>query len=356
MSGPVDLVAFAARLRDLPFRFRDETQPFDGDDLRGRFAHRPHRPTDVYGSADLVFVLWIVGELESRTTPAGRQEWISRIQAFQDPETGYFGRGHLAGHGPAHATGFATAALRLLGAQPAYPFRWAGSLFGSRERVESWLDSLDWNVVWTGSHGAGTAAALLDAPSLATLPRGWEGWVLDGLSARVDARTGFWKRGLLDAFFRRPTTLDLGGAAHFWWLYDRLSKPIPSPRKAIEGILSLQRRTGLWGTRLFNGNFPQGIDFDALHGLRCGLKQLSGDERRSSGERIVAAIDRYADAVERHLEDAGSLARLLSTSHKVVGTLNALAEADGLYTELTGAPRFLTPRPWRSALTAVSWQ
>ncbi len=356
MPGPTDLTAVAARLHELPRRFRDEAQPFADRDLRGSFSHRPGRATDVYGSADLVFVLWIVGELETRTTPTGRREWISRIQSFQDPATGYFDRGFLAGHGPAHATGFATAALRLLGAQPAHPFRWAESLFGSRERVESWLDSLNWNVVWTGSHGAGTAAALLDAPSLATLPRGWEDWVLEGLAARVDPGTGFWKRGLLDRLLRRPTTVDLGGAAHFWWLYDRLQKPIPSPRKAIDGILSLQRPSGLWGTRLLNGNFPQGVDFDALHGLMCGLKQLPGDERKVCGERIVAAIKRYGDAVARHFADDRSLGRLLSTSHKVVGTLNAIAEANGLYALLTGSPRFMTPRAWRSALTAVSWQ
>jgi hypothetical protein len=304
----------------------------------------------------MVFVLWILGELESRTTDAGRREWVSILQSFQDPRTGRFEPGGVAAESTMHATAFATAALKLLGSRPRHPHAWAEPLFAEPETIRRWVDSFNWNQIWSGSHELGAAAAVIDAPRGVDLPEKWGDWTLDVSTEKLDHRTGFWKNGVLDRVWRRPTTIDLGGAAHFWWIYHHLGRPIPYPEKVVPSILALQRESGLWGTRLFNGAYPQGIDFDALNGLRLAWLQLSEEARSAQRGQILEALDRYACAADAHLNGEGSVERLFRTSHKLVGTLNALAELDLLHRTLTGASKLETPRPLRSALTEVAWQ
>jgi hypothetical protein len=350
------LDAFLAQIEPFLRRFHDPRAGYDPRDLRGRFSTRAGGETDLYGSADAVYIWWILGDLESRTTGPGRREWASVIQSFQEPRSGRFAPGEAALESAMHATAFATAALELLGSSPRHPHAWAEQLFASPESIRGWVDSFDWHQIWTGSHQLGAAAAVIDAPQGIHLPREWADWTVAALTEKLDAETGLWKNGVLDLVWRRPTAIDLGGAAHFWWIYHHLGRPIPRPEKAIDSILTLQRKTGLWGTRLFNGAYPQGIDFDALNGLRLAWSQLSAETRSARRSEVVASLDRYACAAAAHLDADGSVDRLFPTPHKLVGTLNALAELDLLYTELTGEPKLETPAPLRSALTQVAWQ
>ncbi len=355
-SQTLRLDIFLSQIEPFLERFHDPRTRFDPRDLRGRFSSRAGGHTDLYGSADLVFVLWILGELESRTTTPGRQEWVSTIQSFQDPQTGRFRPGEAAVESSTHATAFATAALTLLGSRPLHPHKWAEQRFATPEAIREWVDSFNWSQIWTGSHEVGAAAAVIDAPQGIRLPAEWADWTVEAFTERVDGKTGFWKNGMLDRVWHRPTTIDLGGAAHFWWIYHHLGRPIPSPEKVIANILALQRQTGLWGTRLFNGAYPQGIDFDALNGLRLAWLQLSEETRASRRSQIEEALDRYASAEDAPLNSVGSLDRLFATPHTLVGTLNALAELDLLYRALTGRPKLETSTPPRSALTRVAWQ
>jgi len=355
-SRTLRLEVFLPQLEPFLERFHDPRARFDRRDLRGLFSTRAGGHTDLYGSADLVYVLWILDELESRTTAEGRREWVSTLQSFQDPETGLFRPGEAAVESITHATAFATAALKLLGSRPLHPHRWAEQRFASPEAIREWVDSFEWHQIWTGSHELGAAAAVIDAPEGIRLPAEWADWTLEAFTERVDDDTGLWKNGLLDRVWRGPTTIDLGGAAHFWWIYHHLGRPIPHPEKVIANVLALQRKTGLWGTRLFNGAYPQGIDFDALIGLRVAWLQLSEEARASRRGQIKEALDRYACAADAHLDTAGSVDRLFRKPHKLVGTLNALAELDLLYRALTGRPKLETSSPLRSALTQVAWQ
>jgi hypothetical protein len=355
-SRTLRLDAFLSQVEPFLQRFHVERAGFDPHDLRGYFSVRASGKTDLYGSADMVFVLWILDELESRTTDSGRREWVSVLQSFQDRRTGLFQPGPDAAESAIHATAFATAALKLLGSRPRHPHAWAEPLFADRETIRHWVDSLDWSQIWTGSHELGAAAAVIDAPRGIQLPEEWADWILEALTERLDPKTGFWKNGVFDRIWRKPTTVDLGGAAHFWWIYHHLGRPIPHPEKVIANVLALQRETGLWGTRLFNGAYPQGIDFDALIGLRLAWLQLPEEARAARRSPMVAALERYSCAAEAHLNGEGSVERLFRTSHKLVGTLNALAELDLLHRTLTGAPKLETPRPLRSALTEVAWQ
>jgi hypothetical protein len=337
-------------------RFHSGQHDFNPKDIRGHFSITPNKETDLYGSSDMAYILWILDEIDERTTPEGRAEWAAVIQRFQNPQTGRFDRGNLSGESTTHATAFATGALVLLGSRPRYPHRWAESIFNSPESIERWLDSFYWHEVWSGSHEAGAAAALLDAPQGVSVPPAWKEWVLQAFSKRVDERTGFWKEGIADCILRDATTIDLGGAAHFWWIYMRLKQPIPYPEKVIDNILSLQKESGIWGTRLFNGALPQGIDFDAINGLRLAYRALPPEIREQKRERIVAALNRYACIAHYHLNAPGSVNRLFTKTHKMVGTLNALAELNLFYEELTGRQKIITPRQWRSVMSKITWQ
>jgi hypothetical protein len=355
-SQKLHLDTFLPQIEPFLQRFHVERAGFDPRDLRGYFSARATGKTDLYGSADMVFVLWILGELESRTTDSGRREWVSVLQSFQDPRTGLFEPGQAATESTMHATAFATAALKLLGSRPRHPHAWAEPLFAEPEAIRQWVGSFSWNQIWSGSHELGAAAAIIDAPQGIDLPKEWADWALEALTEKLDHQTGFWKNGAFDRVWRAPTTIDLGGAAHFWWIYHHLGHPIPYPEKVISNILALQGETGLWGTRLFNGAYPQGIDFDALGGLRLAWLQLPEEARSARRSQILAALDRYACAADAHLNSEGSVERLFRTSHKLVGTLNALAEVDLLHRTLTGAPKLETSNPLRSALTEVAWQ
>lgn len=355
-SRRLNLDSFLSQIEPFLQRFHVAGMRFDPQDLRGQFSTRAGGNADLYGSADMVFVLWILDELESRTTEAGRREWVSVIQSFQDRRTGRFEPGEVAAESTTHATAFATAALKLLGSRPRHPHAWAEPLFADPETIRRWVDSLDWRQIWTGSHELGAAAAVIDAPHKIDLPPEWGNWTLEAFTEKLDPKTGLWKNGVFDRIWRRPTTVDLGGAAHFWWIYHHLDHPIPYPEKVISNLLALQRETGLWGTRLFNGAYPQGIDFDALGGLRLAWLQLSDEVRSAHRDQILAALDRYSCAAAAHLNPAGSVERLFRTPHKLVGTLNALAELDLLYRALTGTPTLETRKPLRSALTEVAWQ
>ncbi len=355
-APPLDLAPFAAQLEGFLARCHEPGAHLDAKDLRGRFAARPGAPPDLYGCADAVYVLWILDELDARTRADGRRAWVERLQAFQDPGTGWFDRGSLHGHDRPHATAFATAALALLGAAPRHPLRAAAAHFRSRASTEAWLAGFRWSQIWTGSHAAGAAAALIDAPAGVALPADWSDGLLEALDARVDPRTGLWKNGPLDRLWRRPTAIDLGGAAHFWWLYERLGRAIPHPERAVESILGLQRRSGLWGNRLFGGAYPHGLDFDALRGLRAAWPELPPGRREALRAPLARALDRYVRAVDRHLNAPGSVARRFPSLHKLVGTLHALAELELLSRAATGGSRLAMPRPWRSALDVVSWQ
>ncbi|MEM9489528.1 MAG: hypothetical protein AAGC55_10315, partial [Myxococcota bacterium] len=212
-SDVYDLRGFAAQLDNYLKSYYDAKYPYDPQDIRGHFSIMPGGTTDLYGSADAVYILWITDQLEERTTAEGRAEWIAVLQSFQDPDTGLFDREIVSGESVTHATAFATAALRLLDAQPKYPHRWAEKLFRDRAAIDAWLDEFSWTEVWTGSHETGAMAAVIDSPTGVSISDGWEHQVLAAFTSRIDESTGFWKNGLFDAIFTSPTTVDLGGAA-----------------------------------------------------------------------------------------------------------------------------------------------
>lgn len=350
------LQIFAGEIETFIKKFHDPAIAFKANDLRGEFSIHEGQSADLYGASDLVYILWITGELQERTNEQGRAEWAELLRSYQDSETGLFSRNIVAGESITHATAFATAALRLLGSKPQYPHQWADEIFNSKASIDKWLDSFNWHEIWTGSHEMGRAAALIDAPAGVDLPDGWRDWLIEAMTARNDPKTGFWKNGIMDFVLVDTTTIDLGGAAHFWWIYHHLGQPIPHPEKVIDGIISLQKKSGIWGNKLFNGPFPQGIDFDAVNGFRYAYGALPVEKQSQYREKILKSLNIYACAVNRFLNQPGAIHRYYHSAHKLVGTLNAIAETNQLHIQLTGTPIFLLPKNWQSTLNVISWQ
>lgn len=357
-SGPLDqprydYAGFYAQLENYLHRFHDPAFLYDPHDLRGHFSYQPGRSYDLYGSCDMVYLLFTIGELEERTTEAGRREWAALIQGFQDPETGWFDKGNVTLHFREHATAYATGALKLLGSRPLHPFRWAERIIESEEAMDRWLSGIWWDVVWVGSHqGGGVAASLLMTDSA---PEEWFGWFFAWLDREVNPETGLWQRAFYNRVYKKPMKNDLGGAAHFWWIYEAKGRPIPYPERVIDSVLSLQRDNGLWEKYKTKPTYPTCINCDAINGINLAYNQLLAGGQDYRRRDIEAAYLRFYEACDRILNQPDALEKLYTNAHDLPGGLIGVAEAERFMQVHGGGALLETRRPWRSVLEVISW-
>jgi hypothetical protein len=345
---------FQEQLEPYLASYHDPAFDYDPRDLRGYFSYQQNQAYDLYGSADMVYLLYSIGELEERTTEKGRQEWASVIQSFQDPKTGWFTRGNETLHFKAHATAYATGALAMLGRRPLHAFRWADGITESEEAMDRWLKGIWWDVVWVGSHQGGGIAASLHMTGEAD--DRWFDWYFDWLDREVNPQTGLWQRAWFKKIKKKPTMHDMGGAAHFWWIYQHRDRPIPYPERVIDTLLGLQLESGLWDRKPKKGDFPYCINCDAVNGIKLAYLNLldSGAEYRT--DDIHRSFDRYLRRCYEVLTAEGAVQRLYSdNSHDLPGAVIGICEADLFFKITTSKSRLKTRRPWRSVLEVICW-
>ncbi len=289
---------------------------------------------DVYGCADHVITLWTLGLLDEYLMKHPREEWISTLQSFQDPETGWFlDQARRTHHFRPHTTAFAIAALVLLGGQPLYPLKFVKKL-ETKKKLERWL-SRWWlwapRLHWAGSHiGSGVPAAvkMTNTP----VPEQWWDWYFGWLDAHVDPRTGYWKHGLL----QRPGRVnmyDLGCAFHYYFLYVRAGQPLPFPQKIVDSTLTIQQTNFLWF-----GGVPYCPDLDAIYAMARASEQAGGYRR----EDIEHAIQGYLEYVVPKINDEGYLFQTYTHTHGMTGLVATLAEVQRYLPSLLHAPKKLT--------------
>lgn len=302
----------------------------------------------LYGSADVAHVLATVNALN--LTAVDRAAWAARLNAFQDPSTGFFRLRpwEQAGLQPWHSGAYATAALALLGVQPAAPLRWAVGVAEGGEAA--------WNATFSGLLNATTStcssiwcmahkiaafpAALLmtrgtvrDAPFFA-----W--WERAFLAPAVDNATAMWCER---AAWAPPAPACLGGAFHMDFVLLALRAPLFLPATLARVAAGMQdNATGLWG----GDRDPGYISLDGVYQVTRPAVQLGGAAGPAWGA-ARAACARFLAAAAASLNDA---ARVLgpaygTNSHLLPGAVAGVSECAKWFPEMVR-----TVRPWVQTL------
>lgn len=229
----------------------------------------------LYASCDVANMRSIMGEdLQKTLTPVQREQWIAHINSFAQSDGTYASRYH--GHSAEHANGMVIGALGALGGRQKHPVRLYDA-FDSVAEVGPWLEKVDWQRQWGGSHLFWGGMHCFSLSRYCT-PE-WRTAVFDWLDANLDPKTGWWRKGVAPADPNQP----LGGGAHIWPIYQHHNRRFPLPERVIDSILALQKADGSW---LSYGNY---LDLDALYGLTY-MSSLAPGHRRAD---ILEAARRH---------------------------------------------------------------
>ena len=303
----------------------------------------------LYGICDMVYNLAITNELDSYFKSydnEDKNEWISIIQSYQNPKTGWFKEGlfNYAYHFKEHSTAFSISALKLLDAKPKFPLKITKKL-NTKKKVEKWLSKKpEWGLLyWPGSHRGGGIAAVYATLGADNYPhQKFFEWYFDWLDKHADNMVGFWRLGWIHKLKKERLTInELGGAVHYYWIYEFMGHPWPYPEKIIDSTLSLQNNMGTW-----HKDYSYCIDLDAIHSLTRCCNQTSGYRK----EDIRNAIIKYLDYVIEKMNDKKYLFEKYDTAHKLTGYVCAIAEINKFYPELLDLPR-----PWIQTLDITPW-
>ena len=220
----------------------------------------------LYASCDVAIIRTVMGENLLKTlTPEERQAWIDHINSFAHPD-GTYGPGRKL-HSSHHANGMVIGALGVLGGRQKFPVRLYED-FDSPEEISQWLEKIDWQNQWNGSHLFWGGMHCFSMSNRCTGE--WRAKAFDWLDENLDKKTGWWRNGVPHSGALQP----LGGGAHIWPIYQHSDRRFPLPERVIDNILSLQMQDGKW---LEYGNY---MELDALYGLSY-MSSLAPGYRRT---------------------------------------------------------------------------
>ncbi len=310
--------------------FFNWVESFKITNIAGDFSViRGKKKSSLYGICDMVFNLTIPDQIEHYLNIheiENREAWIEKIQSYQDSKTGWFKddyfnykfRSPLTGQWE-HASAFAVSALKLLNATPKYDFQITKKL-NSKRQVEKWLKNVpEWGIfLWPGSHRGGGIGAIFAMLGEDYYPHeNFFDWYFGWLNSKADPIVGFWRLGWNHKIKKRLTKHELGGAIHYYWVYEYMQRPISYPDKVIDSTLQLQNEIGLWG-----GDVSYCIDLDAIFSLLRCSKQLGGYRE----DDIHQAIHKYLEYTIPSLNNKDFLFNRYTSAHRLTGCLEAIAE------------------------------
>ncbi|MFO7796804.1 MAG: hypothetical protein ACQERB_15480 [Promethearchaeati archaeon] len=294
---------------------------------------RNGQKTSLYGLCDMVFNLKIPNKLDeylSKSSGENLGQWISNIQLYQNPKTGWFKEGliNYGMHFKEHSTAFSVAALKLLGSKPLFDFK-ITKRFTSKKKVFTWLEKApEWGLLyWAGSHRGGGIGAIYATLGEEYYPHEkFFEWYFEWLDKKADPELGFWRLGWIHRLNKnRLTKNELGGAVHYYWIYEFMNHPIPYPKRVIDSTLALQNKWGTWDT-----HSSYCIDLDAIFCLtRCNIQ--TEDYRE---DEIRNAIIKYLHHVVKNMNDKKYFLNNYKNTHKLTGFLCAIAEINKSFPEL----------------------
>jgi hypothetical protein len=333
--------------------------------LDGEFSLIQENDTpDMYGMIDTVYVLFIIGEIKNYTNQESRKIWSKRILSCQD-DKGWFTKKNLRGHSKEHATAYAIGALRLLEIEnqedyvsEVKPLEGIKEIFKSKHSFERWIRRLGfkitlddpighagWHYIWRSSHlGGGIAAALGMTKDLhnkwwpETNTNSWFEWYFGWLDKNVNKKTGYWQRAFWNWFVPGGTLIDMAGAVHFYWVYEKFGHPLPHPEKIIQSTLKVQKESGLYR------HYPMCIDLDGNFCLIRAFNQLSPELQEKYFDEVNHSLTKNFQEVIYYLE-THPLEEVYDDSHGLPGALAALAECQEFekFLLMDGAEQFKNP-------------
>ncbi|TFG15795.1 MAG: hypothetical protein EU535_00945 [Promethearchaeota archaeon] len=325
-------------------------ESFKYNDKSGQYSViRGQKKPSLYGICDMVYNLVIPNELDAYLNSHKNEkieDWVSIIQSYQDEHTGWFkeGRFNYAYHFKEHSTAFAVSVLKLLNAQPKYNFKISKKL-NTRREVHYWLKRVpEWGLLyWPGSHRGGGIGAIYATLGPEFYPHeNFFEWYFEWLDKNADPEVGFWRLGWIHKLKKnRLTKHELGGAVHYFWVYEFLGHPIPFPEKVIDSTLLLQNEFGTWDT-----TSSYCIDLDAIFCLTRCCKQTKGYRK----EDIIHSILKYLDYVVDKINDKNYLFENYTSAHKLTGFLGAIAEIYKFMPQI-----FNLKREWIQTLDITPW-
>jgi len=167
-------------------------------------------------------------------------------------------------------------------------------------------------------------------------------WYFDWLNRKADKNVGFWRIGWVHKLIKnRLTKNELGGAVHYYWIYEFFKRPWPYPEKIIDSILLLQNEKGTW-----HHEFSYCIDLDAVHALIRCLKQTEGYRKKD----IEMALLKYLKYAIPYFTDREFIFNNYPSTHKLTGYVSAIAELYNFMPE-----RFEVKKPWIQTLDITPW-
>ena len=313
LKPPYDLDVVKESTRAWYSDLRDPGAPF------GAYKLTPESPPDLYASADLAWIRWIMNDLDLATEQ--RKQWIGFIQDQQNPEDGSYR--HITGHCRTHAFCHATGALNMLGGRHRYK---PGLLekYQDVNGIPAWLDGIDWVRQWGASHDIwGAGLPLVCTPET---PDEWNAALFAWLDCEADPGTGFWRSGIE----ARSRLEYLGGAFHIWPLYAATGRPLPHAERVIDSVLALQRGDGS-----FDGVFGYG-SMDGVWALAY-LGSCSSHRR----DDLLVSLEKSALGLMKLFN--GKPGRFFSSAHSTESRIAMLAILQSALPTM-----FESEKPWRN--------
>ncbi|TFF89316.1 MAG: hypothetical protein EU549_01080, partial [Promethearchaeota archaeon] len=278
----------------------------------------------LYGLCDVIYILKITNTFEeyfSTHKEIKKYEWVDLIQSFQDSKTGFFKEGifNFGFHFKEHSSALATTALKLLDSEPKYEFKIKKKL-NKRRAVEKWLRKKpEWGLLyWPGSHRGGGIGSIFATLGKNKYPhQDFFDWYFEWLDKKADPDVGFWRLGWIHKIRNRLTKNELGGAVHYYWIYEFFDHPFPYPEKIIDSTILLQNKFGTWDNEV-----SYCIDLDAIFCLTRSLKYANDYKK----EKVEEALINYLDYVIPNMNNKQFLFSKYQTTHKLTGLVCAIAE------------------------------
>ena len=273
------------------------------DALYGTYKMSSSTEATLFSSCFAVFLRELYNDLQNITSRQ-RQEWIDLISGWQDAETGFFidprlkneglfsehlGKDHDWAYVTWQSTCFCLSALKALGGEIRYPFKFLNEWRGP-DKVTSWLESLDWK---RGTWTAGNVAMFLGVCLITDYEMNRDQRTKEALEAFFawhdkfqDPRTGFWGTN-----YGTPLYIGLFGAMHQYLLYYYMNRPLKYMERIVDNALLIQQPDGLFSV-VGGGGACEDLDaVDTLVNMYQRIDYRRNDIQKALEKVLVATVN-----------------------------------------------------------------